>query len=282
MSVRTTPLAEVTPLPVPAARYRTRSIPVVVGRRTLSRTITQTNQIVQTAVSSITGGATGSSSLVRRRAHEPAGATDDWGRDPGLVSGLMLLTNLRWDVATGGDQHLPTRAGALIVVNSLRTVPNPFFTALAISDAIDRPVRFVGHADGDLFGALRRRVGGLLDHPDEVAGALRAKQIVVMSCGPAAGRRRVGAVDHTLVAAAIATGTRVFPAAVSSTPFARRARLEIGPATRLSRKRRGPLAELELADRLQIDVAKLLQAAHGDAPDTPREQSTLGAIGERQ
>ena len=65
-------------------------------------------------------------------------------------------------------------------------------------------------------------------------------------------------VDHTVIGADLATSTRVFPAAATSTPFARRARVEVGRATHPPRRRRGPLTELELADRVRSDVHALL------------------------
>ena len=260
--------SNVTPLPVPAMRTRVHE--VIPSRRNLSRTVTHTNRIVRGAVGSIADGATiGARAATRRLTEEQSGASDDWGRDPLLVRNMMLLAQLRWDVATGGDQHLPARAGALIVVNSPKWSASPLFAAFAISEAVDRPVRFVGRSDTDLLGSLSRRIGGLLDHPDEVAGALRSKQLVVMAAGSAVGTRRVGPVDHTLIGAAIATGSRVFPAATTSSPFTRHARVEIGPATRPVRKRRGPLAELELANQLQIDIAKLLSAMGDISTGTP-------------
>ena len=132
------------------------------------------------------------------------------------------------------------------------------FTAFAISEAVDRPVRFVGRRGLAPLAAFDRRIGGLLDDPDEIAGALRADEIVVLEAGTVSGLRSVGAIDHTVIGAALATSTRVFPAATTSSPFARRARVEIGPATRPPRKRRGPLTELELADKVRADVHDLL------------------------
>jgi hypothetical protein len=280
MAARTTSPAGVIELPQPDAAHRTRSLVPVPGRRTLSRTVTSTNRIVNAAVGSLAGAATGGArAATRRLTEEPSGATDDWGRDPALVRNMMLLAQLRWDVSTGGDQHLPTRAGALVVVNSPRLSMSHVFAAFAISEAVDRPVRFIGRGDTDLLGSFSRRIGGLLDHPDELAGALRSKQIVVMAAGAGTGTRRVGHVDHTLVAAALATGTRVFPAAASSTPFARHARLEIGPATRPARKRRGPLAELELADVLQAEITMLLEAMGDISTGTPLDWLPLSGIG---
>lgn len=184
----------------------------------------------------------------------PAGMVDDWGRDPSLVASVTRLANARWDVSVGGDQYLPRRKGALIVVNARRFALSPIYAALALGERLHRPVRFVGRADTAPVGALSRRIGGLLDHPDEVAGALASGQLVVMGAEHGA----VGRIDHALVGAALSIGVSVYPAATSSSPLRRAARLEIADASRSSRKRRGPLAELELADQVRVDIAMLL------------------------
>jgi hypothetical protein len=282
MAPRTAPDATVTELPPREVRHGSRTHPLdgMPSRRALGRTVTRTNRMINAAVGTLADAATsGARAATRRLTEEPAHSTDDWGRDATLVRNMMLLANLRWDVSTGGDQRLPSKAGALVVVNSPQFSASPVFAAFAISEAIDRPVRFVGRSDTDLRGSLSRRIGGLLDHPDELAGALRSKQVVVMAAGAAVGTRRVGPVDHTLVAAALATGTRVFPAAASSTPFARHARLEIGEATRPPRKRRGPLAELEMAEQLRTDIARLLEEMGDISTGTPLDWLPLSGIG---
>lgn len=250
----------------------------------LGRTVTRTGSAVTDrlgdAVSTIGNAATaGVRAATRRLTDEPADAADDWGRDAVLVRNMMLAAQLRWDVATGGDQHLPRRAGALIVVNSPRFMFAPIFTAFAISEAVDRPVRFVGRPDDDLFGSIGRRMGGLLDEPDEIAGALRADELVVLAATTTGGSREVGEIDHTIIGAAIATGKRVFPAATSSNAFGRRARVEIGTATRPPRKRRGPLRELELADRLRSDVVDLLETMGDISTGTPLDWLPFSGMG---
>ncbi len=200
---------------------------------------------------------------VTRLGDEPSGTIDDWGRDPGLVRATMHLARVRWDVAVGGDQHLPRRKGALVVVNTRRFALAPIFSALALSEAVDRPVRFVGRPDTAPVGAFSRRLGGLLDLPDEVAGALGAGELVVMGADHdarvgAGHHQLVGRVDHALVGAALRAGVPVHPGATASSPFARAARVEIGRASRSPRKRRGPLTELELADQVRIDIGLLL------------------------
>lgn len=267
-------LADVVELPVD--QHRT-TAPVT---RSVGRTVTSANRLVSNTIGSIAEAATdGVRAATRRLTEEPAGATDNWGRDPILVRNMMLLAQIRWDVATGGDQHLPKRGGALIVVNVPNWSSSTVFTAFALSEAIDRPVRFVGRSNVPVLNSLDRRIGGLVDDPDEVAGALRADEIVVLGAGTGRGSRGVGYVDHTIIGSALATETRVFPAATTSSPFARRARVEVGTATRAPRQRRGPLSELELADRIRDDIRGLLDEMGDISTGTPLDWLPLSGIG---
>ena len=219
------------------------------------------------------------STAITRLGDEEAGMVDDWGRDPGLVRTVMHLARVRWDVSVGGDQHLPKRKGALIVVNTRRFALAPIFTAFAVSEAVDRPVRFVGRPDTAPIGAFSRRLGGLLDHPDEVAGALAAGQLLVMGADPDDRVGEVGRVDHALVGAALSAGVSVHPGATASSPLARSARVEIGAPSRQPRRRRGPLTELELADRVRLDIALLLEEFGNVRTGTPLDRLPQSGFG---
>ena len=225
-------------------------------------------------------GATSSNApRIRRLTDEPAGHVDDWGRDAGLFRTVTLLSEIRWAVSTGGDQHLPARKGALIVVNARRFALSAVYSAFALSRAVDRPVRFVGRADDGALGALGQRLGGLLQHPDEVGGALRAGELVVCSTSTTTRPREVGIVDHALVGAALHANVAVHPAATTSSPFGRHARIEVGTATRPRRRRRGSLAEVELADDVGRDI-KLLLSEMGDInTGTPLDWLPLSGLG---
>lgn len=204
---------------------------------------------------------------------------DDWGRDPDFVARIWTLSRLRWDVAVNGHDRLPKRAGALIVVSSRRFALAPVFAALSIGGAVTRPVRFVGRPDIVPLGPIMQRLGGLLTRADEIAGALRAGELVVMGADGTRHPRLVGHVDHRLVGAAVAAGTKVFPAATASTPFLRSARVEIGPEVRPDRRRRGPLTELELADALESAIQQLLDELGGPVTGTPLDWLPLSVIG---
>ena len=231
------------------------------------------------ATAAVSRAAADLNASVTRLTDEQAGVIDDWGRDPGLVRSVIRASRLRWDVTIGGDQHLPCRTGGLIVVNARSFALAPIFSALALGEVVDRPVRFVGRPDTAPVGAFARRIGGLLDHPDEVAGALAAGQLVIMGAEPNGRLRRVGRVDHALVGGALAAGVQVFPAATSSSPVGRDARLEIGTPSRSPRRRRGPLAELELADQVGRDIELLLGEMGEIRTGTPLDWLPLGGLG---
>ncbi len=204
---------------------------------------------------------------------------DDWGRDPTLVRLTMQLGRLRWNTIVGGGDRLPARAGGLIVVNARRYALTPVYTAFALTELTGRTVRFVGRPDVAPVGALARRLGGLLARPDEVAGALRAGELLVMSATPELHPRRVGRVDHRLIAAAVATSSAVFPAATASSPWGRSARIELGPAVRPGRRRRGPLTELELADQVERRIQRLLDEFGGTQTGTPLDWLPFSGMG---
>jgi hypothetical protein len=193
----------------------------------------------------------------------PTHAVDDWGRDPSLVRALSAIGHLRWQISVGGADRLPTRGGALLVTNARRLSFSAIYTAMALGEATGRPVRFVGRPDIVPIGPLLRRIGGLLARPDEVEGALRHHELVVMPAASTRHPRHAGAVDPTLIAMAIATGSPVFPVASMSSPLGRSARVEIAPAVRPKRKRRGPLGDIEMAEAVQHHLQKVLDGLGG-------------------
>lgn len=197
------------------------------------------------------------------RAWFQADSVDEWGRDAHLIEILSPAATLRWDVSVGGVHHLPKRDGALLVTNSRRFSLSPIYASWALSRTIGRPVRFAGRPDIAPFGPLLQRLGGLLDTPDELRGALRAGELVVISAAPTSNPRHAGSIDHESIGAAVTAGAPVFPVASMSSLFGRAARVEVGPQVRPQRKRRGPLAELELADVTQRHLQRLLDGLGG-------------------
>ena len=193
----------------------------------------------------------------------PTETVDEWGRDEHLVRLLRPIARLRWQVSVGGLQHLPVRKGALLVTNERRFSWSPLYVAWALGDALDRQVRFVGRPDSAPFGAALRRVGALLHDPAEVHGALRHGELVVLPATTTNHPRLAGAVDHEIVGAAVTAGVGVFPVASMSALLDRTARAEVGAQVRLRTKRRGPLAEIEIAEAVQRHLQKMLDELGG-------------------
>ena len=194
---------------------------------------------------------------------------DDWGRDDAFVRRIWSLSHFRWATSVGGVEHVPKRAGALIVVNARRFALAPIFASLAIGAAVGRPVRFVGRPDVAPIGPLMQRLGGLLPVEAELEGALRAGELVVLGANHTRTNLHTGTIDHELVGAAVAAKVRILPAATMSVPLQRNARVEIGQRIRLNRKRRGPLEELETADHLQAHINAVLDEMGGTVTGTP-------------
>jgi hypothetical protein len=194
---------------------------------------------------------------------------DEWGRDDRLIRSLSPLARLRWDVSVGGLDHVPVRAGALLVTNTRRASFNQVLVAWALAQETRRPVRFVGRPDVAPIGSLLRRLGALLHHPDEVEGALRGGDLVVLATAPTGHPRHAGAVDHLLVGAAVRAGVTVHPVASMSSMFGRAARADVGPVVRSRPKRRGPLAEVELAGAVQRHLQRMLDEFGGVQTGVP-------------
>jgi len=204
---------------------------------------------------------------------------DDWGRDATLATAAARLAHLRWSTTIGGQELLPDRGAAIIVINSRRFALTPWFVALNLSHEVDRPVRFVGRPDSAPVGSLARRLGGLLARPDEVTGALRDGQLLLVGAAGTMNPRRVGAIDHRLIGPAVQLGAPVFPAAVAVAQTSRSARIEIARPIRPSRRRRGPLAELELVTKVGDRIGQLLDEFGGTRTGTPLDWLPFSGMG---
>ena len=105
-----------------------------------------------------------------------------------------------------------------------------------------------------------RPVTQVIARPDEVAGLLRAGQIVGLTLGPTVRRDRAGKVRADLVAAALDTRADVVPVALIGREVGRRWKLIVGPAIERPPSR-GALAAADMADRVRGGVQSLLDDA---------------------
>ena len=102
-----------------------------------------------------------------------------------------------------------------------------------------------------------------MHHPDEVQGALRHGELVVLATAQSNHPRHAGAIDPAMIGAALKAGAPVYPVASMSSPFGRRARVHVGAAVRPRTRRRGPLAETELAEMTQRHLQRILDELGG-------------------
>jgi hypothetical protein len=190
---------------------------------------------------------------------------DPWGLDTDLADALTPLLELRFDVLVDHADRLPAEGGVLLVANRRFGWSEATVVALGLLRTTGRRPRVVGAPTLDPFGPLAQRLGAVLDRPDEVAGLLRAGEVVLvlLDCDLRP-RSRAGHVPVPLVAPAFALGAPVVPVGVLGRELGRFWRVRLGEPVRHP-EGRGPLAVAELAERARAGV----QAAIDEA-DPPR------------
>lgn len=183
---------------------------------------------------------------------------DEWGLDPELVALADPMLALRWEIEVRGAERLPAIGGALLVFNRRFGISEPWVLARGIRQDAGRFVRTVGVPDVGVVGPLLRRFGGVLDRTDEVAGLLRAGQLVGLPLTRGLfARDQTGGLAVDRLDAALATGSPVVPVAVVGREAGRRWQLVVGepmpPAID-----GGPLATTELAEAVATAVQSLV------------------------
>lgn len=185
---------------------------------------------------------------------------DEWGLDPELVALADPATALRWDIAVDGAARLSAVGGAVLVFNRRFGWSEPWVLARGVRQASGRFVRTVGVPDVAPVGPLLRRFGGVLDRGDEIAGLLRAGQLVGLPMDAnLRSRDQAGAIGVGRLEPALAVGAPVIPVALVGREAGRRWRVIVGEPVK--RRRRGPLAAVELAEATHRAVQDLLDAA---------------------
>lgn len=192
-----------------------------------------------------------------RGAHD----VDEWGLDPELVALGDPAIALRWDVEVEGAGRLPAAGGAVLVFNRRVGISEPWVLARGIRRATGRFVRTVGVPDVAPIGPALRRFGAVVDRPDEIAGLLRAGQLVGL---PMTRRLRdrdhVGDLRVDRIEAALETGAPVVPVALLGREVGRRWRIVVGEPVPPER-RGGPLAAAELVEAVRDATQSLLDEA---------------------
>ena len=183
---------------------------------------------------------------------------DEWGLDPELVALVDPVVGLRWDLEVQGVEHIPVVGGAVLVANRRVGLSEPWVLARSVRRASGRFVRTVGIPDVAPVGPVLHRFGGVLDRTDEIAGLLRAGQLVGLSVSRGLWtRERSGRLDAHRLDAALATGAPVIPVALVGRELGRAWRVVIGEPI-APPVAGGPLAAAELAEEIASGVQHLL------------------------
>lgn len=168
------------------------------------------------------------------------------------------LFAVRWDIDIDGVDRLPTVGGAVLVFNRRLGISEPWVLARGIRRASGRFVRTVGMPDVAPVGSLLRRFGAVLDRTDEIAGLLRAGQVVGLPMGHSVlTRESAGRLTVERLEAALETESPVLPVALVGRELGRAWRVVIGEPI-ATHRRGGPLEALELAEKVRADVQDLL------------------------
>ena len=195
-------------------------------------------------------------SLVQRRV-DGTYTVDEWGLDTDLIRFVSPALAVRWHATVDGGDLVPEHGPAMLVFNRRFGLSEPFVLSRGVRQVTNRYVRVAGVPDVAPVGPLLRRLGGVLQRTDEVAGLLRADHLVAIGLGRSTRRQLAGPAPADLLSAALATSAPVFPVAVSGREIGRRCQVTIGPAIEAPASR-GPLAAEELADRVRAGVQELL------------------------
>jgi hypothetical protein len=206
-------------------------------------------------------GAEGFATMLRRRV-DGTFEVDEWGLDADLVALVEPVLGLRWRVSVEGHQHVPGTGPALVVYNRRTGLSEPFVVAQAVRAATCRLARPVGSPDVAPLGTLLRRLGGVLDQAAEVAGLLRADQIVAVPLGRELwSMHRAGSLRPDMLAAAADQHVMVVPAAVIGHETGRRWRVLFGPPVELPNGRAERPDVTSATDAVARRVQGLLDAS---------------------
>lgn len=194
--------------------------------------------------------------LLRRRV-DGSFAVDPWGLDIELVELLAPAARMRWDIDVEGVLDLPDGPFAVVISRRLG-LSEPWVVAEAIRRTADRHVRFAGVPDVAPVGPTLRRLGAVVDRPDEISGLLRSGEVVGLTLGREPVRRgHAGALHPEVLAPVVAAGVPVVPVAVDGRELGRYWRVTLGEPIEAA-VHPGPLAVAELAEHTRLAVQALL------------------------
>jgi hypothetical protein len=207
--------------------------------------------------------------LLRRR-FDGTFTVDEWGLDRDLVHLTAPFFGLRWSIATDGTTHIPDEGPAVLLFTQQVGLSEPLVVPRGVRLATGRHLRVAGVIDIAPAGTVLRRLGGVLADPDEIAGLIRAGELVGLGFGRQPLHR--GGTEHfdvDLLAPAVEAGVPVLPCLVRGFELGRRWKLQVAPPVTVpSRQRRNPDAVLAMA-RAEIERMASPPAPDGDEGHDP-------------
>ncbi len=183
---------------------------------------------------------------------------DAWGADDDIIDLIIPMTTLRLAVRVERPGALPLYGPCVIVANRRFGISEPFVVLRAVRQATGRRARFLGIPDLPVVATVMRRLGGAVDRPDELAGLLRAGNVVMEYLEPRFERGQAGMLLPEKLQAALDLDVPVVPMALIGGEITGRWTVRIGdPVVRPAG--RTPFSLSLLADAAQSGVQALLR-----------------------
>ena len=159
-------------------------------------------------------GAGGAGGALGRRLRGEVGV-DAWGLDPEVADVVRRVSTLCVRLTLSGPGALPAEGPAVVVVNRRFGLVEPFVALRAVHEAAGRRARFLGIPELGPLETLWRRSGAAVDRPEELAGLLRAGELVLSFLAPERrSRRRAGNLSPDRLGPALHLGVPVIPMAL--------------------------------------------------------------------
>jgi 1-acyl-sn-glycerol-3-phosphate acyltransferase len=195
---------------------------------------------------------------------------DPFGLDPQLCDATVPIVDATVRIRVDGARHIPSRGGAVLVMNRGLGVLEPTALALAVRREVGRRVRVVGTPGVPFLGGLLRRLGSIAASPEDLGACLAAGHLVAVPLAPTWFRNGAGTPPLRLMQAMM--GSTVLPVAVKpggplGTPFAPW-RVVIGEHIALdaSYPAGDPLGAAELGEAARAAVDALLAGREPEHP----------------
>lgn len=186
---------------------------------------------------------------------------DEWGCHPGMADLVRTVVGVRLRIDVDGPDRLPHEGACVVVANQRFGVAEPFVALKAIHQATGRRARFLGLPEVPVLETVWRRSGAATDRPEELAGLLRAGQIVVVFLGnERRSRHRAGALGPERLKPALDLDVPVVPLALAGNELTGSWRALVGDAVPRP-PGHSPLSLFDLAAGAQAAVQALLDDA---------------------